>query len=133
MGPLFAIALAGTQRYLYQILTMVKKFLFGLIAIPFLAAGDCNTKNIPTCVKRIIADAKQTGSKDAPVQIDEYTYMGERVFLFTAPCCDQYNTLYDMNCNPICAPSGGIKGDGDGKCKDFSTTATFVRNLWKKE
>lgn len=108
------------------------KYLFAFLAISFLSASDCN-QGLPACVKRIIADAKEQGLPDAPVQIDEYRYKEKRVFLFTAPCCDHYNTLYDENCNPICAPSGGITGAGDGKCTDFASTATFVRTLWKKK
>ena len=110
----------------------MKYLLLALFAMPLLSASDCNTNNVPACVKRIITDAKKNNPTGAPEQIDEYMYKNERVFLFTASCCDQYNTLYDMKCNPICAPTGGITGNGDGKCADFKTEATFVRTLWKK-
>ena len=33
--------------------------------------------------------------------------------------CDQFNYLYDSDCNIICAPDGGFIGTGDGKCPDF--------------
>jgi hypothetical protein len=111
----------------------MKYLLLAFFAMPILAASDCNTNNVPACVKRIIADAKKNSPADAPLQIDEYLYRNERVFLFTAPCCDQYNTLYDMKCNPVCAPTGGITGKGDGKCPDFIAEAKLVRTLWKKE
>ena len=52
-------------------------------------------------------------------------------FLFSSNCCDQYNVAYDENCKAICAPSGGIAGSGDRKCLDFSSTAKFVKLVWK--
>jgi hypothetical protein len=108
------------------------KYLLAMLMIPFLSASDCNADKLPACVKRIVADAEKHESPDAPEKIDEYLYKGERVFLFTAPCCDQYNTVYDMKCNPVCAPSGGITGKGDGKCTDFAAEAQYVRTIWKK-
>lgn len=41
---------------------------------------------------------------------------GRPVYLFTAPCCDIGNPLYDAEGRFICAPSGGFTGQGDGKC-----------------
>ena len=111
----------------------MKYALLALLALPFLSATDCNSEKLPACIKRTIADAKKHSSADAPVEIEEYLYNGKRVFLFTAPCCDKYNTVYDMNCNPVCAPSGGITGKGDGKCPDFKETAIFVRRLYIDE
>lgn len=109
------------------------KYLLVLLMLPFLSASDCNPDSLPPCIKRIVADARKNEPAGTPEKIDEYLYKGERVFLFTAPCCDQYNTVYDMKCNPVCAPSGGITGKGDGKCPDFGTEAKFVRTVWKKE
>ena len=101
--------------------------------LPFLSASDCTKKEtIPSCIQRLIDEGLKHTPPDAPTQVDEYEYQGKRVFLFTAPCCDQYNNLYDVNCNLLCAPTGGITGKGDGKCPDFSTTAKHIRVSWKK-
>ena len=110
----------------------MKQLLFLLLALPLLSA-DCGSERLPACLRRIIADATKNEPANTPEQIDEYLYKGERVFLFTAPCCDQYNTVYDMKCNPVCAPSGGITGKGDGRCTDFKDSAKFVRTLWSKK
>ena len=80
----------------------------------------------------MINEAISKPSGEGAVQIDEYRYNGNKVYLVTAPCCDQFNTVYDEQCNAICAPSGGITGNGDGKCPDFSVTATHVKLVWKK-
>ena len=107
------------------------KYLLLLLCFPFLAASDCNKKKIPACINKVIEENKNATTAPAVTQVDEYSYNGKTVYLFTAPCCDQYNTLYDENCNAICSPTGGITGKGDGKCEDFSKTATFVKLIWK--
>ena len=66
-----------------------------------------------------------------PAEVNEYSYEGKQVYLFTSNCCDQYNSLYDIDCNNICAPSGGFTGKGDGKCNDFLKVATHIKLIWK--
>lgn len=41
---------------------------------------------------------------------------GQVVYLAMAPCCDRFNDLFDAQGNPVCAPSGGLSGAGDGRC-----------------
>ncbi|MCE4557217.1 DUF6970 domain-containing protein [Roseateles cellulosilyticus] len=49
-----------------------------------------------------------------------FTGPGHRpVYLLQAPCCDQFNRLYDAEGRYICAPTGGFAGSGDGKCPDW--------------
>ena len=43
-------------------------------------------------------------------------YGGMPAYLITSACCDQFNYLYDAQGLRLCAPSGGIAGNGDGKC-----------------
>ncbi len=105
-----------------------------IIAIVTILAIECNKKmEIPACINEKIEQFKSEPKTNPPMQINEYEYMGERRFLFSAPCCDQYEVLYDESCNYICAPSGGIAGHGDGKCSDFSTVAKHIRLVWKDE
>ena len=87
---------------------------------------------LPSCVQEQLIRIENKQYDNPPIQIDEYEYQGKRVFLFTADCCDQYNIVFDENCKGICAPSGGITGKGDGKCKDFQQQAKHVRVIWKK-
>ena len=120
------------------------KYLLILLVFPFLSASECGKKkkkkekadnikeavkdSIPVCVRKMI---DKTMPIDLPEQVDEYIYNGKTVFLLTAQCCDQFNTLYDDSCKMICSPSGGITGRGDRKCEDFSTTAKHVKILWR--
>ena len=92
-----------------------------------------STANLPACLASQLNKIENNQYDNPPVKIDEYEYLGKRMFLFTAACCDQYNILFDENCKGTCAPSGGITGRGDGKCSDFNDKAKFVRTIWKKK
>jgi hypothetical protein len=106
-----------------------------VLLIPLVLSGSRCTKNriegIPTCVQKKINEIKAQPKWNPPATVTEYLYNGKKVYLFTSDCCDQYITLYDSDCTYLCAPSGGFTGQGDGKCKDFYTTATLLREVWK--
>lgn len=82
----------------------------------------------PHCLKGLIRSSTQT-----PTQISSYRYNGNTVYLLIPDCCDQYISLYDENCNLICAPGGGFSGKGDGKCPDFYAKATDEKQVWKNK
>ncbi len=126
------------------------KYLALLLVIPFLSATECGKKKnetktedtktevvdsnsnvLPKCVQKIIDEGKKETPSTAPIQVDEYLFKGKKVYLFTAPCCDFYNEVYDENCKKICAPTGGFTGAGDGKCTEFFKEAKLVKNIWK--
>lgn len=86
---------------------------------------------IPGCIEKKINAVKEDPSLTPPVQVDQYTYDGRTVFLVTNGCCDQFNEVYDEQCNYICAPSGGLTGKGDRKCPDFNDKAVLVKTVWK--
>ena len=86
---------------------------------------------LPDCISDFIKKSSKNAPADLPVQNDEYSYKGKKVYLYTAPCCDQFNVLYDDKCKVICSASGGITGRGDGKCPDFSKEGKFVKTVWK--
>lgn len=87
--------------------------------------------NVPACINKKIAQIKAQSKWNPPAEVNEYTYQGKKVYLFTSDCCDQYIMLYDGSCNYLCSPSGGITGNGDGKCSDFYTEAKHERLVWK--
>lgn len=107
-----------------------------IIAVSFLAgcaASKSATTTIPICIQQRIDSLKRQPKQNPAASIEEYRYNGRKVYLYSAPCCDQYNVLVDENCNQLCAPSGGFTGKGDGKCADFKTQATFIKVVWKDE
>ena len=87
--------------------------------------------SLPPCVEELIKPRNKQSLDKTPVKVDEYLYNNKKVYLLTAPCCDQYNLLYSDSCTYVCAPTGGFTGSGDGRCKDFSANAKFIKQVWK--
>jgi hypothetical protein len=111
------------------------KYLFFLLAVPVFCGSTCNKINraTPGCITEKIERIKAQPKWNPPAEVNEYLYNDRHVYLFSSPCCDQYNLLYDENCTAICAPSGGFTGKGDGKCPDFNEKAKHIRLVWKDE
>lgn len=100
------------------------------------AGKNCNknkTAVLPTCIQQKIDSIKKEPKWNPPAEVYEYNYKGKTVYYFSSNCCDQYNMVYDDQCNYVCAPSGGFTGKGDEKCRDFNENATKVRLVWKDE
>lgn len=84
-----------------------------------------------SCIREKIAQIKREPVTNPPTAVYSYQYKGKTVYHFITGCCDMYNYVYDVNCNQICAPDGGIAGNGDGKCSDFFNVATNKTLIWK--
>lgn len=54
-----------------------------------------------------------------PRSVVKTTFEGKPVYYVPAVCCDIPSELYAEDGNLICYPSGGITGNGDGKCPKF--------------
>ncbi len=74
---------------------------------------------IPLWLTQMIEDFEASPVANPPRRVIQYQYKGNVVYYITSPCCDQFNNLYDIEGNIICAPDGGITGNGDGRCPDF--------------
>lgn len=113
----------------------MKSALFTLTVFLNMAAQKCHKSNtkLPACIQQKIEQIKKEPKWNPPAEVREYEFQGKRVFLFSSNCCDQYNVVYDENCNYICAPSGGLTGKGDRKCEDFGAKAKEVGLVWKDE
>ncbi len=85
------------------------------------------------CIETKIEEFQAAPVANPPIEIYQYSYNGKLVYLVSAPCCDMYTTLYDENCNIICYPSGGITGEGDRRCNDFSETRSAEKLIWKDD
>lgn len=81
-------------------------------------------------LRSIIAQYENQPSGNSP-QIWRYDYDGKTVYYIIAPCCDQFNRLYNSQGNYLCSPDGGFVGTGDGKCPDFFETRTNGQLVWK--
>ena len=117
------------------------KIILLLLSFTVLASETCDKKkktstspeeqSIPTCIQAKIDSIKKLPRFNPPAEVNEYVYKDKRVFFFSSDCCDQFNLLFDENCNYVCAPTGGITGKGDMKCTDFTEKAKLVRLVWK--
>lgn len=84
---------------------------------------------LPAClVERIKNEAEFCLDK-----VYRYNYFGDTVYLFINWCPEGWQQVYDKHCNPICSPSGGMNGNGDGKCPNFYKDATDRKLIWTRE
>ncbi|HQY18180.1 MAG TPA: hypothetical protein PLZ40_07020 [Ferruginibacter sp.] len=59
---------------------------------------------IPACVTKLIHQFSSEEKQNPPRKIFSYTYKEKKVYYVTAPCCDNFNDLYDENCNLLGTP-----------------------------
>lgn len=95
--------------------------------------GSCEKTETatPFCITDKIRQMEQEPVRNPPASVTQYTYNGQTVYYITAGCCDQYNELYDSNCNLLCAPDGGFTGHGDGRCADFHANKSNEKLIWQ--
>ena len=86
---------------------------------------------IPACVQDKIEAIQQQPKFNPPATVYRYLFQDKYVYLFSSNCCDQYNYVYDKDCKVICAPSGGMSGQGDGRCSNFSQMTSEGTLIWK--
>ncbi len=105
--------------------------LFGFLVF---ISSSCNKldleKDVPLCVKNKIDEINNGEVNNSPSEVWEWIINEKTYYYITSDCCDQYNYLYDGDCEIVCAPDGGITGNGDGNCleTDEIVTKTLV---WK--
>jgi hypothetical protein len=94
-----------------------------LIVFIILSLTCCEEENceidIPACIEKKIEEIKMEEVRNPPAQVWRWEVDEQTYYYITSDCCDQYNYLYDENCNVVCAPDGGISGMGDENCPDF--------------
>ncbi len=111
---------------------------FYLVLVLFFSSAlsftSCMQKKLqdssPACVTSIIEQAQKKAVQNPPTEIWEWKLDGKTYYYVNAPCCDQFSTLYDDQCQRVCAPSGGIAGKGDGRCPENIKNAE-KKLLWK--
>ena len=69
---------------------------------------------------RVIAKKLRAGPPQNPPQtIKRHVIDGKTFYYVRAPCCDQFNDVYDARGQRLCSPDGGITGRGDGRCPEI--------------
>ncbi|UYZ62835.1 DUF6970 domain-containing protein [Hymenobacter weizhouensis] len=114
-----------------RLLSWILLLLLGTVAGCNVASEEA-TPNCPSDFSAtLIEQLKQQPKQNPPAEVTQYTYQGRTVYLVTGGCCDNYNYLFDTCGNVLCAASGGVSGRGDGRCPNFSATATNPVLIWR--
>ncbi len=82
-------------------------------------------------LKKIISQCQAGQPGNPPYSVWRYVYNGGIVYYLPPQCCDQYSRLYDEAGKLLCAPDGGMTGQGDGKCADFYKLRTGGELIWQ--
>jgi len=90
-----------------------------------------STKGVPACIQKMIIQFSSEERQNPPHKIYSYTYHGETVYYINAACCDNFNDLYNSDCQLLGHPDGGITGRGDGTMQDFNKTKTDEKLIWE--
>ncbi len=94
--------------------------------------AEQDTSARPLWLRQRIAAVLAERKKPQPtIRIFRYEYKGQQVYWESAPCCDQYSTVYTLKGKIICHPDGGITGNGDGQCASFDKEKTNERLVWQ--
>lgn len=110
-----------------------KLLVIGLIAGFILSCSpDDIKKEVPTCIETKIKKFKKDNVANPPIEVWEWKTNEQVYYYITSPCCDQFNYLYDDDCNVVCAPDGGFSGAGSEDCPTFGED--LVKTLvWKDD
>jgi hypothetical protein len=101
------------------------------IPVPDAAVATFDTTARPQWLEARIQKLSAQEKLNPPIQILRYRYQNQVVYYETAPCCDQFTTLYDSRGRVMCKPDGGLTGKGDGNCPDFVKERTEERLVWQ--
>jgi len=107
-----------------------------LLGLLVLALSGCSASSpnsapaaTPDWLQQRIAGYEAGAEHASPSAIWKIQHQGATAYYVVAPCCDQFNPLWDARGETLCHPSGGFAGHGDGKCptpKDAGSEATLI-------
>jgi len=88
--------------------------------------------DVPVCIENKIEEIIDNDVSNPPTQVWKWEVDGNTYYYITANCCDQFNFLYNEQCELICAPDSGFTGAGDGNCPVF--TGEIIKTLvWEDQ
>jgi len=88
---------------------------------------------IPPCIQQKIDSIKVSAKRTPPAEVHLWNYGGTKVYLFNAPCCNEFVKVMDENCQYICSPSGGPLQYGDSLCTDFYQEAKYIGLIFRDD
>jgi hypothetical protein len=107
---------------------------FYISIILFLLLTGCSSTDIntdaPNCIQNKIDGIINNEVTSPPTEVWKWEVDTKTYYYFTSDCCDQYNYLFNDNCEVVCAPDGGIIGTGDKNCPEFKNPIKKTL-IWK--
>lgn len=113
--------------------TILNIFAIALLTTAVVAGCKKEPVPIPSCIQSKIDSIKNTAKKEPPAAVHLWTYEGRKVYLFSAPCCNEFVKVFDENCKYICSPSGGPTNIGDSLCTDFYNSAKYLGLIFRDD
>jgi hypothetical protein len=105
-----------------------------LVLVTFVFVAGCAeatpTAN-PEWVDQLIQQYEGELVGNPPQSIWRYRYNDQIVYYVPAQCCDMFSALCDADGNVLCAPDGGIDGEGDRRCADFLSQKVDETLIWQ--
>ena len=102
-----------------------------LLALACSDSSPTEPDESPSWVQALIAQIQSEPVTNPPSAIFSYRYRGKTVYFRPSRCCDVASVLYDRDGSVLCAPDGGIIGNGDGRCPDFFAARSAERLVWR--
>jgi hypothetical protein len=100
---------------------MLKGVILFSLCLTFLACKKVDTAEaVPNCVDKKIHEILEVDPHSTAAEVWKWETGDKTYYYFTSDCCDQFNYLYDTDCNLVCAPDGGLSGGGSGDCPEFT-------------
>jgi uncharacterized protein DUF6970 len=86
---------------------------------------------LPGWLTAMIDQFEDPSLANPPAFIARYTYQNQVVYYVAPRCCDIWSTLYTSTGAVLCAPDGGLSGEGDGRCPDFAARRRDELIVWQ--
>jgi hypothetical protein len=102
------------MKYTYTIKLLL------LVSILLILHSCSKRKKAENCSKNLIELLKNEPLRNPPAKLYKWKVDSKTYYYIPPYCCDQFSSLYDINCSLICAPDGGFTGKGDGNCPEFN-------------
>jgi hypothetical protein len=107
---------------------------FGILCILCLSCGG-QTPVAPESTREwltaLIRNFEKQPVANPPVSITRYEYKSEVVYFVPPRCCDIWSDLYRADGTTLCHPTGGLTGNGDGRCPDFLAERKNPQVIWQ--
>lgn len=106
--------------------TSIITFALGITAMTSSCKKEEFPVEVPSCIRAKIRSFQKENVTDPPRSVMQWETTDGNFYTISEPCCDAFNFLYDEKCKEICAPSGGLNGQGDGTCPDYTILSTTL-------